>query len=101
MKEYSLSDAAKADIRDIWEWIAAENPSAATKLTREILDTCAHMVSHPLTGSQRPDFTGKPLRFMLVRRIIFIVYDPATWPLEIIRVLHTSRDIYSVLAEDS
>jgi len=101
MKGYSLSDAARADIREIWEWVAADNPSAANNLTREILDACVRMVSHPLTGSRRVDFTGKPLRFMLVRRIIYIVYDPATRPLEIMRILHTSRDIHTILAEDS
>ncbi len=101
MKGYPLSDVAKADIRDLWAWVAADHSPAANKLTRDILECCARAARHPLTGSRKTNFTGKAVRFLLVHRILYIAYDPAARPLEILRVLHTSRDIKSVLAEDS
>ena len=49
----------------------------------------------------REDITKAPLRFWTVQAFpnYLIVYDPASEPLQIIRILHSSRDIQAILVE--
>lgn len=102
MKPYSLTDAAREDIKDVWRYIAGDNPAAASQLMREILDACRQLAEHPLLGSRKPRFTRKPhLRFFPVHSNYWVVYDPELQPLEIVRVIHAARDIARVLATDS
>jgi plasmid stabilization system protein ParE len=48
----------------------------------------------------RTDFTQLPVRFhlLLPYRTYWIVYDPSTKPVEIIRILHTSIDVSNALS---
>lgn len=43
----------------------------------------------------RPDLTGEPVKFWAVFSYL-IVYNPATQPIGIARVVHGSRDIESL-----
>jgi len=43
--------------------------------------------------------TDKPVRFLLVRSTYLIVYDPATEPLQVIRVLHGDLDAVAQLQQ--
>jgi hypothetical protein len=53
----------------------------------------------PLAGHIREDLTSLPLRFWLVQpfRNYWVVYDPATKPLQVIRILHPARNISLIL----
>ena len=51
----------------------------------------------PDLGHFRRDLTDKPVRFFAVRDTYLIVYDPASMPLEVIRVLHGARDVSAQL----
>ena len=50
----------------------------------------------PGKGAQRLEWTDRPVRFWLVDNY-WVVYRPETDPLEIVRVLHASRDIPRLL----
>ena len=97
MSIYALSSLAKADLKRIWMWIAADNPEAADALDRDIRDACAMLASQPGMGGLRQEWTSRDLRFYVVRKNYWIVYYPSGKPLEILRVIHAARAIAAVL----
>lgn len=97
MKSYRLTPAAEDDSFEIWAYIAADNIEAADRVEGEIFDACARLAEWPHLGHLRRDLTDKPVRFYPVRGTYLIVYDPATQPLEVIRILHGARDVTAEL----
>jgi plasmid stabilization system protein ParE len=93
MKAYRLTPKAEDDFFTIWTYIAADNPDAADRLETELFHACQRIADKPDLGHCRRDLTEKPVRFFLVRGTYLIVYDPASEPLEVIRVLHGARDV--------
>jgi toxin ParE1/3/4 len=59
---YVLTPSAKADLEEIWRFIAEDNPEEADKLETDIYDACEVLARHPEMGSQRPAWTSKPVR---------------------------------------
>jgi plasmid stabilization system protein ParE len=96
-KSYRLTPAAEDDLFEIWAFIATDNLEAADRVEGDILNACARLAGQPESGHFRRDLTDKPVRFFTVRATYLIVYDPATDPLEIIRILHGARDIATEL----
>src|SRR5438445_5182498 len=101
MSVYALTPLAKADIFDIWSYIADDSVDAADRVEQAIYDACAFVAEAPLCGHIHQDFTKRTLRFWaLVHYSNYtIVYRPDRKPLEIIAVLHGGRNIRRVLAK--
>ena len=99
MKSYRLTPAAEDDLFDIWAYIAADNCDAADHLESDLVVACQRLAERPELGHFRRDLTDKPVRFLAVRSAYLIVYDPATEPLEIIRILHGARDASAELQD--
>jgi plasmid stabilization system protein ParE len=99
MSKYQFTPRARDDVFDIWSFIARDNLEAADRVEEAIYQACELLSKTPLAGRVREDLTPFPLRFWLVQpyATYFIVYDPEKLPLQIIRVLHTARNIPSVL----
>jgi len=60
---FELHPGAAADVTDIWEFIAKDNPLAARRVREDILDAIRGLVPFP---HQRPSTTGtgrKPAAF--------------------------------------
>ncbi len=93
---YELSPEAFQDLQDIWDYITEDNPDAADRIQDEIIVDCESLVKTPGKGHVREDLTDKPVLFWPVRSYL-IVYRPKTKPLQIVGVLHGSRDIPTVL----
>ena len=85
---------------DIWEWISKDNRGAADKMVSDIIAACERAARHPASGSRRTSLTREPVRFLVVRKVILVVYYPETNPLEIARILHTSRDVRAILTDE-
>jgi toxin ParE1/3/4 len=92
------SPAAERDLEDIWLTIAAENPSAATRLLRAIGFRIGQLADHPRMGPRRSDI--RPAARMLVEGPYLILYE--THPdtdegtvdkVEIVRVVDGRRDL--------
>jgi plasmid stabilization system protein ParE len=66
---FRLHPLAARDITGIWEYIAEDNILAACRVREEILSRPRALVPFPHQGHKRPDLTGRPLRFILVRDI--------------------------------
>ena len=101
MSAYVLTPLAKADIFDIWSYIADNNEEAADRVERAIYDACAFVAEGPMRGHIRPDLTSRSLRFWTVTRYpnYAVIYRPETVPLEIVAVMHGKRNIPRILKE--
>ena len=91
MLPISKTPQAESDLEEIWRYIAHDNPQAANRLIREIDDVFQRLRILPHSGSPRYDF-GMNVRIVPVQRYN-VVYRAGMDSIEIIRVLHSARDI--------
>ena len=89
--DFALHPLAAEDIAEIWEYIAADSPLAASRVREEIYSRIRFLVLFPKQGHGRPDLTSRPLRFIRVRDY-FIAYAPHQKPLWVVAVMHGRRD---------
>ena len=101
MSAYVFTPLAKADIFDIWSYIAEHSEEAANRVEQAIYDACAFVAEAPLRGHSRPDLTARSLRFWTLTRYpnYAVVYRPETVPLQIVAVLHGKRNIRRILKQ--
>ena len=90
MTGYELHPEARADLDEIWEYIAADSIDAAFRVIDEILQRCKDLGAFPHQGHRRPDLTNRPLRFVRVRDYL-VAYAPDKRPLWILAVMHGHR----------
>lgn len=100
MSKYQFTPQAVDDLFEIWSYIAEDNLDAANRVEEAVYSACTFLSDAPLAGRVREDLTALPLRFWLVQpfRNCWIVYDPETKPLQVIRILHHARNIASLLS---
>ena len=98
MSGFLIAPAARIDLREIWDYYAVElqNPRTADRIRDEIFKGFRKLVKSPGIGHFRQDLADEPLRFWLVRRFL-IVYRGEKQPIEIVRVLHGSRNVQAIL----
>jgi plasmid stabilization system protein ParE len=101
MSGYVLTPLAKADIFEIWSYIAEANENAADRVEQAIYNACAFVAESPMCGHSRRDLTARALRFWTLTRYpnYAVVYRPETSPLEIVAVLHGKRNIRRILKQ--
>jgi plasmid stabilization system protein ParE len=101
MSVYALTPLAKADIFEIWSYIADDNEPAADRVEQAIYNACAFVAADPLRGHLRPGLTSRSLRFWTLTRYpnYAVVYRPETTPVEIVAVLHGKRNIRRILKQ--
>jgi plasmid stabilization system protein ParE len=99
MSIYALTPLAKADLFDIWSYIAGDSEDAADRVEQAIYDACEFVAESPMRGHTRPGLTARPLRFWTLTRFpnYAIVYCPETVPLQVIAVLQGKRNIPRIL----
>jgi toxin ParE1/3/4 len=87
------SNAAKADLIDIWVYIATENPAAADKQIDRIDAVVTKLLDFPRLGSARHDI-GPELRGLVVNRylVLYRVRDDDK-VIELLRVVDGRRDL--------
>lgn len=95
-----LSPQARRDVLEAARWIAADAPAAARAL-RDALAIAAHRLgAHPDCGVARPELAEPPVRFLILTGFPYVlVYDAATKPPLILRVLHGARDLPEILRD--
>ena len=99
MSEYQFTPEALDDLFQLWSYIAADNIDAANRVEEAVHAACAMAAKKPSAGRLREDLTALPVRFWLVQpyRNCWVVYDPKTRPVRVIRILHAARDIANLL----
>ena len=69
----------------------------AERVERAIREKIVSLASTPGGGHWRRDLTDESVRFFAVYSYL-IVYRPETKPLQIVAILHGSRDVAGILA---
>jgi toxin ParE1/3/4 len=92
MSEATFSEDAEADLLDIAEFIARDNPIAAREWVDAVRQRCHLLSQHPLMGESRPGFGVAGCRSISVGLYV-IFFRPSASGVEIARILHGSRDL--------
>jgi toxin ParE1/3/4 len=87
---------AEEDLIDIWSDIAEHNPIAADKYVKRLGDRIDSLFDMPERGSKRDDLQAA-LR-MLVEGNYLIFYRVTERNVEVVRVIHGSRDISKIFS---
>lgn len=96
MSGYRLLVEAHQDIEDIWDYIAEDSMAAADRVVARIYDAIELLPEMPRLGRPRPEWTNKPVRFLVVDNY-HVVYVPASRPIVVLAILHGARDIPTIL----
>lgn len=86
---------AEIDLDEIWWYIAQNNPKNADNFLDFILKQCLFLAQPPYSGKKRDELL-QDLRSFPVRNYV-IFYFPLKNGVEIVRVMHGSRDIDKVV----
>jgi toxin ParE1/3/4 len=86
--------AAKADLLEIWSFIADNNPDAATRMLLKLDRAMSRLARNPGIGRPRPELL--PGLRSYVARPYVIFYTTGEDEIDIVRVLHGARDIESI-----
>ncbi|MBF1988162.1 type II toxin-antitoxin system RelE/ParE family toxin [Fischerella thermalis] len=90
MNCYRLSQQAGQDLEDIWIYLAQQDELAADKQIAQLLDCLPMLAQFPDMGRKRDDLLQRLRSFPVKPYIVF--YTKITDGIEIVRVLHQSRD---------
>lgn len=98
MAYYRLTAKAEEDLLNIWQYIAEDNPQAATKLLNTLNENFVLLAENKYLGVARPDIVLE-LRHFSVKRYL-ILYRHITSGIEIVRVVHGARNIHTLIQLD-
>jgi toxin ParE1/3/4 len=96
VKAFVLTPLAARDLNEIWDYLASDSIEAADRVLDALEKALYGLAKNPGTGHSREDLADRRHRFFLVYSYL-IVYRPETKPMQVIRVLHASRDIQTLL----
>ena len=91
MSQYRVSAAARADLDEIWFYIAQDNPDVADKFIRTLIARFPRLASMPEMGRRRDELAPDVRSLAFGNYVIF--YRPMENGVEIARVLHGARDL--------
>jgi plasmid stabilization system protein ParE len=98
MSRFVLTPAARADLTEIFDYIAQDSPDAAHRVLEELRAAMKKLARMPDMGHFRRDLASEPLRFWPVYSYL-IIYRPEARPIQVVRVLHGARDVRRILEE--
>lgn len=95
-KQIRFSELSRNDLKEIYLYIASESPTRGRQLVVEITQCCEQtLAEYPQIGKIRPEI------YIDLRSFVFtIFYREAESAIEIIRILHGSRDVENALSRD-
>ena len=91
MSTVGRTPQARLDLIDAALYIAEDDPDAADRFLDAITKTMARLARHPMLGRTRPELAPDLRSFPHRQYVIF--YRPVPSGIEVVRVLHGSRDI--------
>ena len=93
------AEPALAELDDIAEFIALDNPPAAARLVRRVFDAVAHLKEFPWSGKQSAELPGTPYRELVIPpcRVFYRVEDDNVI---ILHVLRAERLFRAFVLED-
>ena|ERR1017187_2249612 len=98
-RRYTLAPEAARDLVQIWRYLKKESSQeTADRVESVIRDKFEYLAEFPRAGHWRRDLTRADARFFPVYSYL-IVYRPETSPLQIVSILHASRDVPRILSQ--
>ena len=91
MSRYRLTEQARADLDEIWLYIAEDNIPAADRFFDTLHERFVLLAGQPFLGRARPELAPN-LRSLPVGNYVML-YRPIDDGIEVVRVLHGARDI--------
>lgn len=91
MNRFRISRQAEQDLEDIWLYLCRQDELLADQKIAQILDRFPMLSQFPDMGRQRDDLLTGLRSFPIKPYLIF--YSKIADGIEIVRVLHQSRDI--------
>ncbi len=99
MARAELSDAARYDLWEIYSYYLTEaGTEVADRIRDEILYKFRLLSEHSLIGRSRPDIL--PNMRTLPHKKFVIFYFPKEYGVEIVRVIHSARDVESIIENE-
>lgn len=99
MPRAELNDAARLDLWEIYAYYASEaDIRTADRIRDELLSKIKLLAEHNLIGSPRFNVEADLRAFPHRKFVIF--YFPREYGAEIVRVLHSARDIQTILEDE-
>ena len=99
MRRYILAPEAALDLVEIWRYLKNKaSVEIAERVERAIREKIVFLASMPGAGHWRRDLTDESVRFFAVYSYL-IVYRPETKPLQVVAILHGSRDVERILSK--
>lgn len=87
---------ARADLLNIWNYVADDSPTRADRLLDIINKKCQTLARFPKMGRARNELGASLRSFPVGNYVIF--YREVSKGIEIIRVLHGARDIEGIIS---
>ena len=97
MKRVDIRPSADADLDDIYEWIARDDPQAAERTVERIVDAAKRLRHFPDSGTSRPEL-GPQARSIVIGKYL-VLYRVGSDSVDILRVVHGARDLGGMLDE--
>jgi toxin ParE1/3/4 len=94
MAKLRFSQAAQDDLLEIGDGIAAYDAARAMQVLNDLEEQCQALAVLPLMGRERGEIAPHLRSLPLVPYVIF--YYPLPNGVDVVRILHSSRDIESV-----
>ena len=84
---------ARADLRQIHDYIAQGSTANALRFVDWLEEHCTRLADHPRMGIARPEFGPDHRSFVVPGTRYIIIYRPTGNGVEIIHVRHGSQDL--------
>src|SRR5688572_20676747 len=98
MSKIKLKPLAEADLDNIWDFIANDNPDKAEEILWLINEKLHLLAGNHNLGRARLEILQSIRSFPIKSYIVF--YRPIKSGIEVIRILHSSQDIISNFSQD-
>ena len=89
-----ISPQAEQDLLDIWLYIAQDSPLNADRFLDRLNDTAQRLADFQDMGTARPELAEGVLCFPVEHYVLY--YRKQITGVELVRVLHASRDIEQI-----
>lgn len=103
MSEFQLTELAQRDLEEIVDYIAGklDNPDGAQVVLDYLYQAMEDIGERPSRGHARPDLTHRPVCFYRGSKAqkYYLIYDPGSRPVIILRIVHVRRDFFALLEE--
>jgi len=99
VSRFRLSPEAENDLDGIRRYLTRQGGAASARhVLRELRQALQILANAPEIGHSREDLTDEPVKFWPVFSYL-IVYDPATRPIGVARIIHGQQDVEAIFRE--